>query len=62
VGVLLALGMAAVMRSELFGLNPLDPVSFGLPLLVLLGVVLLASLVPARRASGIQPVDALRWE
>ncbi len=62
VGALLALGAAAAMRSELFGLSPLDPVSFGLPLLILLGVVLLASLVPARRASGIQPVDALRWE
>ena len=62
VGILLAAGLAVVIRSELFGLAPLDPVSFGVPMAVLFVVVLLASLVPARRASGIQPMDALRSE
>ncbi len=56
-GALLALGAGAAMRSELFGLSPLDPLSFLLPALTLL-----ASLVPARRASSIQPVEALREE
>ena len=60
VGIFLAAGLAVVIRSELFGLAPLDPISFGVPMIVLFAVVLLASLLPARRASGIQPMDALR--
>jgi predicted permease len=62
VGALLAGGVAAVSRSQLFGLSPLDPVSFGAAVGVLFLVVLLASLVPARRASGIHPMGALRQE
>jgi putative ABC transport system permease protein len=62
VGALLAIGVAAVSRSQLFGLSPIDPVSFGAAAGVLFLVVLLASLVPARRASGIHPMGALRQE
>ena len=62
VGIFLAAGLAAVIQSELFGLRPLDPISFGVPIVILFVVVLMASLVPARRASGIQPMDALRSE
>jgi putative ABC transport system permease protein len=62
VGVVLAAGTAAAFRSELFGLSPLDPVSFGAAAGALFVVILLASLVPARRASGIDPMAAMRRE
>ena len=50
------------MRSMLLGVSPVDPISFGFAAGTLFLVVLLASLVPARRASGIDPMDALRSE
>ena len=62
IGGLLAAGTAFIMRSMLFGLSPLDPVSFGVAAAVLLAVVLLASLIPARRASSVDPMNALRYE
>jgi len=62
VGGLLALGIAVLMRSELLGLNPLDPVSFGVAAGLLLLVVLAASLIPARRASSVDPMNALRYQ
>jgi ABC-type antimicrobial peptide transport system permease subunit len=62
VGALLAAGTAIAMRSELLGVGPLDPISFGTVAGLIFLVVLLASLVPARRASGIHPMDALRFE
>ncbi|NIM52741.1 MAG: permease, partial [Gemmatimonadales bacterium] len=61
-GTLLAVGTAALMRSILLGVSPLDPISFGSAAGVLFLVVLLASMVPARRASGIHPMDALRFQ
>jgi ABC-type antimicrobial peptide transport system permease subunit len=60
VGVFLSAGAATAFRSELFGLSPLDPVSFGAAAALLFMVILVASLVPARRASGIDPMEALR--
>jgi putative ABC transport system permease protein len=62
VGCLLAVGTAAVLRSELLGLGPLDPVAFLGSAAVLFVVVLLAGLVPARRAAAIHPMQALRKE
>ncbi len=60
VGGILAVGSAAVMRSTLLGLSPIDPVSFLSVGMMLLAVVLLASLGPALRASGIHPMEALK--
>ena len=62
VGALLGAGANLTMRSILFGLNPLDPISFLSAAAILFLVVVLASLAPARRASGIDPMDALRCE
>jgi len=61
-GALGAIGTAAAMGSFLLGVSPADPLSLGAGAVVLLLVVLLASLVPARRASGVDPINALRCE
>ena len=50
------------MRSMLLDVSPVDPPSFLSAAGLLLLVVILAALAPARRASGIQPVEALRME
>jgi predicted permease len=62
VGGLLAAGTAAAMRSMLLGLSPVDPVSYLSAGVLLLFVVLVSSLGPALRASGIHPMEALRKE
>lgn len=62
VGVLLAIGAGAASGRFLLGVSPADPISLIVPTLVLFLVVLLASLVPARRASGIDPMESLRVE
>ena len=62
VGALVAGASASAMRSMLLGVSPVDPPSFLAAGGVLLVVILLASFVPARRASGIDPMEALRSE
>jgi putative ABC transport system permease protein len=62
VGALLGVGVAASMQRFLLGINPADPLSLAVAAGVLFAVVVLASLVPARRASGIEPMRALRQE
>ena len=46
----------------LYGIEPLDPVSFAGSVAVFAAVALVASLMPARRAASVNPVDALRAE
>jgi predicted permease len=62
VGLAGAVGLTRVMSALLFHVSPVDPVTYGLVSLVLVGTALLASYVPARCASGIDPTEALRWE
>jgi predicted permease len=63
-GILLGATAAAVLThlltSLLFGVSPLDPLTFGAVSSALLAVVLLASYLPARRAAGVDPTEALR--
>ena len=66
VGVALGLGAAVgvtrLMSTLLFGVSPLDPVTYAAVSIVLGAVALLASYLPARRASNVDPAEALRWE
>lgn len=61
-GALGALWAGQAAASMLFGLKPHDPVVMVIALGLLSAVALLACLVPARRAAGLNPVDALRDE
>jgi predicted permease len=61
-GLVAALAASRVMSSVLFGVRPDDPATFGLVILLLLAVAALATLVPARRATRVDPVVALRAE
>lgn len=60
VGSALSLGIGHAMRFLLMGLSPTDPPTLAAVALTILGVVVAASAVPARRASAIDPVEALR--
>ncbi len=61
-GLLLAAGAAQVLRSQLFGVSPLDPVTFGAVIALLGAVALLAAWLPARRAARVDPIIALQAE
>jgi predicted permease len=61
-GVAGALGLSRVMGSVLYGIGPHDPLTFGGVMALLLGVALVACLVPARRAMRVDPAVTLRGE
>ena len=64
IGVVLGVGLALlstrVLASMLFGVSPLDPLTFGSMALFLTGVGFLACMIPARRASRTDPMTAIR--
>jgi hypothetical protein len=66
VGVVLGLGAGAaaarMLRTLLFGVSPLDPLSFAAVPLILAMAAALASFLPASRATAVNPVDALKEE
>jgi ABC-type antimicrobial peptide transport system permease subunit len=61
-GLAIALIGARYLRSLLFGITTHDPLSFAVATTSLLAVALLAALLPARRATQIDPIVALRQE
>ncbi len=61
-GVAGALALSQVMGSILYGVAPHDPLAFGAAAVLLLGVALVACLVPARRAMRVDPAVSLRAE
>jgi hypothetical protein len=62
IGVAAALGLTRLMKAVLFGVAPIDAVTFAAVPLVLLAAATAACYIPARRASTVDPVDAMRME
>jgi predicted permease len=62
IGVPAALALSRYVESLLFGVKPQDPLTIGLAVVVLGAISLAASLAPARRASSVDPMQALRYE
>jgi ABC-type antimicrobial peptide transport system permease subunit len=61
-GVVASLALTRFLASILFEVKPTDPMTFALVVALLLGVAILACLIPARRAMRIDPMVALRCE
>jgi putative ABC transport system permease protein len=61
-GVLGALLVTRLLASQLFGVEPTDPATFSIVALVLCGVAVVATLVPALRATRVDPLVAVRQE
>jgi ABC-type lipoprotein release transport system permease subunit len=61
-GIPAAIGAGKLMTAQLFGVKPWDPVMLTLATLLLGLAALLASVVPAWRAAGVEPMVALRAE
>jgi predicted permease len=62
IGIGIAIAATRVLESELYGVSPTDPLTFISVLLLLSSVALLAAWLPARRATRVDPVAALRYE
>jgi putative ABC transport system permease protein len=60
IGVIGSFAATRALRDLLFGVGPTDPLTFGVVALLLTGVAILASYIPARRAMKVDPVTALK--
>jgi predicted permease len=60
VGLVGALGASHVLRTELYGVSPLDPLTYGGVAFLLATAAIGATYIPARRAAGLNPTQALR--
>jgi predicted permease len=61
-GLLLALAATRLLKSLLFHVSPVDPVTYASACIALCGAACLASYIPSRRTAAVNPVDALRAE
>ena len=66
IGIVVALpvafGFSRLLRSQLFGVSPGDPLTITVAVLLIAAVALIAALIPARRAASVNPTEALRAE
>ena len=62
VGVPAALALTRLIRGQLYGVSPTDPATLLAGAVLLLAVAALAAWLPARRATKVDPVEALRAE
>ncbi|MCP5112114.1 MAG: FtsX-like permease family protein [bacterium] len=62
IGVAASLGLTRSIESRLYGVTPTDPATFAAVLTMLVAVILLASCIPAHRATKVDPVVALRYQ
>jgi ABC-type antimicrobial peptide transport system permease subunit len=62
IGLLLAMATARILSGILYEVGPLDPLAFTVAPLVLIAAALLATWLPARRATQVNPIQALRTE
>lgn len=62
IGVVAALGVTRLMARFLYGVRPSDPVTYAAVSALLALVVVISTLIPARRAAAIDPMQALRQD
>jgi ABC-type antimicrobial peptide transport system permease subunit len=62
IGVAAALAVSTLLETQLYGVQPHDPATYGASLAVLVASVTLACFIPARRATAVSPMEALRLE
>ena len=62
IGLAAAIALSRFMESVLFEVTPADPLTYAIVAAILLTVAAAATLVPARRATGVDPLVALRSE